>query len=418
MDARAQIVIGLGFGDEGKGTTVDWLARQRPSTVVRFNGGAQAAHHVVLPDGRFQRFAQFGSGTFVGAPTHLSRFMLVNPIAALWEARVLEQVGVHDPLGLLTIHEDALVTTPLHIAGNRLRELARGDGRHGSCGMGIGETVVDNSLDPYTAIRAKDLGNTFVLQMALKRHRAMKIEQVRKLSLPEGVGHEDLEILEDSGIEYAIMEKFLQFSRRVRVVDDAWLKTTIERGNTIFEGAQGVLLDETYGFHPHTTWSTTTFANADELLEGMNVQIQRLGVIRGFHTRHGAGPFVTEHAVGLRGDHNDAGQWQGNFRVGHFDAVALDYARSVAGAMDGIVMTWIDKLDERVTVCVGYEVDGRIIRSIPTHDLSEERTAMLSRARPVYRSYDRRDLMRSLPLVLTSHGPTHADKRVQGGLLR
>ena len=149
------IVVDLGYGDAGKGSTVDWLcspgraersrAASRIRAVVRFNGGAQAGHNVVTPDGRHHTFAQFGAGTFHGVPTHLSRFMLVEPFALAAEAAHLAELGIGNPFALLSADSRALITTPYHRAANRVRESARdrtpGSARHGTCGMGIGETV-------------------------------------------------------------------------------------------------------------------------------------------------------------------------------------------------------------------------------------------------------------------------------------
>src|SRR5262245_62300875 len=118
--ARVSLVAGLGYGDEGKGSIVDFLARQpRPGTraglVVRFNGGAQAAHNVVTEDGRHHTFAQFGSGTFTpGVRTHLSQHVLVDPLALVTEAEHLASLGVPDALDRLTVDREALVTTPYH----------------------------------------------------------------------------------------------------------------------------------------------------------------------------------------------------------------------------------------------------------------------------------------------------------------
>src|SRR5579864_7866772 len=97
--SKVFLVQGLGYGDEGKGSIVDYLVRQEKAPlVVRFNGGAQAAHNVVTDDGRHHTFTQFGSGTFAGARTFLSRFMIVNPFTLLTEAKALEQKGVANPL--------------------------------------------------------------------------------------------------------------------------------------------------------------------------------------------------------------------------------------------------------------------------------------------------------------------------------
>jgi len=160
------IVVDLGYGDAGKGTVVDWLCSPRGGlarggeavrTVVRFNGGAQAGHNVVTADGRQHTFAQFGSGTFTsGVRTHLSRFMLVDPLALAAEAGHLAALGVPDALARLTVDRDALLTTPYHRAANQVRELARGLDRHGSCGMGIGETARYALSYPDDAPRAGD----------------------------------------------------------------------------------------------------------------------------------------------------------------------------------------------------------------------------------------------------------------------
>ena len=136
-------MCGLGYGDDGKGAIVDWLCRDAgPGPhVVRFNGGAQAAHNVVTADGRHHTFAQFGSGSFArGARRSCRAFVLVDPLALAAEADTWPRPGVPDALDRLTVDRDALLTTPYH-AANRAREAARGTGRHGSCGMGIGETA-------------------------------------------------------------------------------------------------------------------------------------------------------------------------------------------------------------------------------------------------------------------------------------
>src|SRR5271157_1837790 len=131
--AGVTLVAGFGFGDEGKGSIVDYLTRRHGARlVVRYNGGAQAGHNVTTPEGRHHCFSQWGSGTFAGARTLLSRFMMVNPIFAVSEARHLESVGISNPWSLLSVERDALITTPFHVAANRLREIARrrGSGVH------------------------------------------------------------------------------------------------------------------------------------------------------------------------------------------------------------------------------------------------------------------------------------------------
>ena len=148
MEQKAILITDLGFGDAGKGGLVDHLTRVTGAhTVVRYNGGAQAGHNVITPDGRHHTFAQFGSGSLVpGTRTYVSRFMLLDPLAMLAEERALQGLGVRDALARTAIDRRALITTPFHVAANRIKEVARGDARHGSCGMGIGETMADQIL--------------------------------------------------------------------------------------------------------------------------------------------------------------------------------------------------------------------------------------------------------------------------------
>ena len=156
---QAIILADLGFGDAGKGTLADYLSRQLAvHTIVRYNGGPQAAHNVVTPDGRHHTFAQFGSGMFLPhTRTLLSRFMLVNPLNMLKEERHLSALGVTDALPRTMIDRRALVITPFQRAINRLREVARAADRHGSCGEGIGECMSDALNYRDDVIRVGDL---------------------------------------------------------------------------------------------------------------------------------------------------------------------------------------------------------------------------------------------------------------------
>ena len=148
----------------------------------------------------------------------------------------------------------------------------------------------------------------------------------------------------------------------------AWAETN----PLIFEGAQGVLLDEWRGFHPYTTWSTTTDRNAKEILGDLHYTgpIKTLGVIRAYQTRHGAGPFPTETtdiASTCRDEHNGVSRWQGQFRVGWPDHVLTRYAIGCCLHVDGLVMTHLDqwkKLEadlgaKRSQACVAYQYPDR-----------------------------------------------------------
>ena len=247
------------------------LGARSPRTVVRFNGGAQAAHNVVTPDGRHHTFAQFGSGTFTpGVRTHLSRFMLVDPLALAAEAAHLAAAGVTDAVDRLTVDRDALLTTPYHRAANQARERARGSDRHGSCGMGIGETA-RYALDyPADAPRAGDCD--------APRRLARKLALLRSRLMAE-FGAAQAAVLAAPPVS-DVCAACQAFAGRVRLVDGTYLTRLLHAGPAVFEGAQGVLLDEWHGFHPYTTWSTTTFGNAETLLAEAGLAATRLGVVR------------------------------------------------------------------------------------------------------------------------------------------
>src|SRR6516165_3609325 len=182
MSREALLVVDLAFGDCGKGSIVDYLVRTRGAdTVVRFNGGPQAGHNVVTPDGRHHTFSQFGSGSFVpGVKTVLSRFMLIEPYALLNEADHLRSLGVLNPLSRLMIDRNCLVITPCHIEANRIRELTRGDAAHGTCGMGVGETVQDSIEHPEMSLRAHMLSDPSEVRKRLEGFRRLKLDQLRE----------------------------------------------------------------------------------------------------------------------------------------------------------------------------------------------------------------------------------------------
>jgi adenylosuccinate synthase len=437
---RHAVVVDLGFGDAGKGTVVDWLCGPAagpagfggaPAAVVRFNGGAQAAHNVVTPGGRHHTFAQFGSGTLHGVPTLLSRHMLVEPLALAAEAAALAGLGVADPFGLLRVDAEALLTTPYHGAVNRARELVRGTATHGSCGIGVGETAAYALTHPAHAPRAGDCADPRRLRARLRALRDWALGTVNDLT----GSHVPLPPVDDVADAYAA------FAGRVELVGPDALRDLAGRGRLVFEGAQGVLLDEHHGFHPHTTRSTTTSANALGLLADAGVDVAdaeavlRVGVTRTYATRHGSGPFVTEDPAlraWLPEWHNDTGRWQGAFRVGHLDLVGLRYAADACGGLDALAITHVDIAETlarvrpgALRVGVAWDVPGgrgrETLHRLPTGPLTpEERerslTPLAFAARPVlgpgptdWGAMLEQELR--VPVLVESHGPTWRDKR-------
>jgi len=434
---HAFLTVDLGFGDAGKGSIVDFLARAHDAhTVVRYNGGAQAAHRVVTagPNPREHVFAQFGSGTLAGAATHLSRFMLLDPLAMVAEEQHLQTLGVIDAFERTTIDERALVITPFQRATNRLKELARGDGRHGSCGMGIGETMVDYLEHGQRVVLAGDLRNPDLLRAKLRFLREINLAKIQAL-LPSLAGSveaaREQEALIDAGWSDWLIDAYREFAIEARIVPGTFLHGILRRpGAVVFEGAQGVLLDEWQGFHPYTTWSTTTLENANRLLEeaGYTGTLTRVGITRAYATRHGAGPLVTEDADlarALPDPSNSFGAWQRGFRVGWLDLVMLRYALEVTGRLDQLAVTCLDRLAElpEPRVCRRYRYDTfsveRIARSPAPRDLDyqERITNGLARCEPVLDAIpDRAALLRLLegelgvPIGILSEGPTAEEK--------
>ncbi len=405
---KAIITVGLGFGDEGKGATVDYLVRRLGAElVVRYSGGAQAGHSVELPDGRRHTFSQFGAGTLAGARTWLGPRMIVSPQTLTPEAEHLQSIGIDDPWSLLSAHPAALVATEYHAAMNRLRELARGDGRHGSCGLGIGETRHYWLRYGADAVTVADLASRrqLVQKLTLLRDRMLlEMQELPRLDRTWAAAlHETLPAPQADLLQ--------QSMHRVSVSARMPAAETV-----IFEGAQGVLLDEWHGFHPYTTWSTVTPLHALELTAENGIDdVTVLGLTRAYSTRHGAGPFPTwdrDFTTTLRDAGNQPNAWQGSLRAGPLDLVLLDYAARIC-RIDALAVTCLDQLPARPRVCPRYADLSRL--EIP-QSLREqaELTRLLESAAATYRETIVEELLAILysiaPVALTSSGPTGADR--------
>jgi adenylosuccinate synthase len=363
---RAYIIVDLGFGDAGKGLLTDFLVRHvEAGLVVRYNGGAQAGHNVVTPDGRQHTFSQFGSGTFIpGVKTYLSQHVVIHPTALLVEGDILAGKGVRDPFSRLRLSDQALVITPFHQAANRIREIVRGASRHGSCGVGVGEAVEDAMLHAETRILAGDLNNPTLLRRKLRAIREQKREQIAALcqdnSLDSAVARE-FGVFEGQDVIDTWIASIARIGELGLVVTDSVLERWLhETENVIFEGAQGVLLDADAGFHPFTTWSRCTAANALDLIQQMapDARMFRIGVMRSYAVRHGPGPLPTETdaLTSVISEHNNSNPWQGAVRYGWFDAVLARYALGLTGAVDSLVVTHLDVLKRLKAwkYCPGY----------------------------------------------------------------
>ncbi|HEY0589497.1 MAG TPA: adenylosuccinate synthetase [Pseudoduganella sp.] len=430
VEGRVVSVIGLAFGDCGKGLFTDYLCRAKAAhTVVRFNGGAQAGHNVVLPDGRHHTFSQLGAGTFnPGVATVLSAPVVVHPTALLVEETYLQRAGVSNALDRLFIDARCLITTPFHEAAGRLRERARGAAAHGSCGVGFGETM-DHALGhPEQALRYADL------QHPSRAHD--KLEAIRstlRASLPVNaatLNPQDAAIVDDPAFGVLWLEHAQRLIAKVPPSAPEQIAAQLSRpGSVVMEGAQGMLLDEWHGFHPHTTWSSIGPAAAEAALAGygMAERITHLGAMRSYLTRHGHGPMPTEDQAlqGLAEPHNADSGWQGRFRRGHPDAVLLRYALAAAGRIDGLLVSHLDAFNgaAKLRWAHSYDLRGREVRDLPhspcpnlahqealCEQLHAARANFASTAIANADAFLRElQVIANLPVILGSHGPTWRD---------
>lgn len=355
---KAIITVGLGFGDESKGATVDYLCREHNANlVIRYSGGSQCGHNVELPDGRRHTFSQLGSGTLSGVETYLGHQVIINPPAMSTEMNHLRSVFNIDATKMLTVHPKCLVSTILHQKVNHLREISRRNNKHGSCGHGIGETRNYWLKHGDEAIFAEDLYNVHILDYKLQLLKQRLVLELNALVDQRTHEEQIIDIAKEiSNIRtYGLAMWYNNYIALFKLSSEI-----PECDIAVFEGAQGVLLDESYGFHPYTTWSNVTPQFAVDMAYGLD-DVTILGITRAFTTRHGAGPLPTFNS-GLTKSLVDIGnptnRWQGEFKVGHLDLPLLTYAAKICKLLDckldGLVVSHLDQIDENYKVCTKY----------------------------------------------------------------
>lgn len=377
-------VIDLGFGDAGKGMATYSLVRTLPrgTVSVRFNGGAQAGHTVVDERGRRHVFSQFGSATFADAPSVFARTCVFHPTALLRERAALAAVGGR--VDLLAVSAACLVTTPYHQAANRARERSR-PARHGSCGVGVGETVQASQAQPMSAIRAGDLGHRWALRAALAAQHAFyaPLAETSAATAPE-----DAALLRSTGWWDAWIEEVRDTLGYVR--DETEITALIAAAPAlVFEGAQGMLLDEDFGFAPYTTPSKCGAGNIADLLASWQLveALQVWGVARTYMVRHGPGPLPTERVADIVDATNRPNEWQGTLRVGALDLVLLAHARRHLPPLFALAISHLDDWDRGLgEVCARYTdpafADELSLRGATTYP-DDPWTARLTSATPV-----------------------------------
>ena len=358
-------VIGGQWGDEGKGKIVDWLS-SRAKLVVRFQGGHNAGHTLVIGDQTY-KLSLLPSGIVRGTLSVIGNGVVLDPWALKAEVQKLSEQGVSVTPDTLAIADTCPLILPFHRDLDALREDASGAGKIGTTRRGIGPAYEDKV--GRRAIRVCDLAHLGALGPLLDRLCA------HHDALRAGFGEPpiDRERLErDLG---QIAEFVLQFAKPVWIT----LNEARLRGDRIlFEGAQGVLLDVDHGTYPFVTSSNTiagTAAGGTGLGPGAAGFV--LGIVKAYTTRVGSGPFPTElddeigQRLGERG--HEFGTVTGRKRrCGWFDAVLVRQSMAVSG-VTGIALTKLDVLDglDGIRICTGYRLRGELLGHLPAHSLDQ-----------------------------------------------
>jgi adenylosuccinate synthase len=370
-------VVGAQWGDEGKGKIVDWLS-QRADVVVRFQGGHNAGHTLVIGNVEY-RLSLLPSG--VVRPDKLSIIgngVVIDPWALLHEIEQMREKGITVTPDNLKIAENATLILPSHAQIDRAREAAQGEKKIGTTGRGIGPAYEDKV--GRRAIRLCDLADpaslSEKLDQLLLHHNAL----LRALGAPE---------VERTPLFQALLKIAPQV---LPFADTVWQRLDEARRagkRILFEGAQGVMLDVDHGTYPYVTSSNThpgTAASGAGMGPGAVGYV--LGITKAYTTRVGSGPFPTElrdaigEQLGARG--KEFGVVTGRKRrCGWFDAVMVRQAVKVAG-ITGIALTKLDVLDglPELKVCTAYRWRGELLHHLPAS------AALQAELEPVYETIE------------------------------
>ncbi|MFV9875859.1 MAG: adenylosuccinate synthase [Rickettsiales endosymbiont of Dermacentor nuttalli] len=362
------IVVGSQWGDEGKGKIVDWLS-ERADIVVRFQGGHNAGHTLVIDDKIF-KLSLLPSGIIRSNKLSIiGSGVVIDPTALLSEIIILRDQGLKISPQNLMIAENAPLILSLHKNADQVIEQARGINKIGTTGCGIGPAYEDKI--GRRSIRMCDLFDIKSLSESLDHllnfhnalRRGLNISVVEKDSIMQ-------ELME-------IREQLLPFIKPV------WKILNIAQSSRkaiLFEGAQGVMLDVDHGTYPYVTSSSTVpgqaFAGAGI---GFNKATYVLGITKTYTTRVGEGPLPTEQnneigeRLGTRG--KEFGTVTGRKRrCGWFDATLVKQAAKISG-LDGIALTKLDVLDgmDKVKIAIGYKYNGEFYDYLPASRVIQEK---------------------------------------------
>ncbi|MBP5476914.1 MAG: adenylosuccinate synthase [Paludibacteraceae bacterium] len=361
------VVLGMQWGDEGKGKIVDALT-PRYDVVARFQGGPNAGHSIYFGDRSFVLHT-VPSGIFrQGTQNIIGNGVVIDPLILMDEIRAIEQMGV-DVLSSLRIAKRAHLILPTHRLLDAAQESGKGKNKVGTTGKGIGPAYTDKAS--RIGLRVGDL----LLPDFEERYHALRDQHLRLL----GIDHVD---------DAAWLEAAMALRRFPIIDNEVEMNSLLASGHSVLaEGAQGSLLDVDFGTYPFVTSSSTLCAGA---CIGLGVAPARIGKVYGifkaYCTRVGAGPFPTElnDATGetLRQIGHEFGATTGRpRRTGWLDLVALRYAVMMNGTTS-LIMMKSDVLNglDTIRICVGYRMGGKQIDYFPFEAAGEP-------IEPVYRDF-------------------------------
>ena len=355
---KVDALLGIVFGDEGKGKVVDYFT-PRYDLVARFAGGPNAGHTIIF-DGKKFVLRSIPSGIFDEGKTNIiGNGCVIAPDLFMNEARELESAG-YEIAQRLHISRRAHLILPTHRVLDRAYEAAKGKGKVGTTGKGIGPTYSDKAA--RVGLRVGDIQGDF-----LPKYEALK---ARHLQILSDLGFTDFDLTEE---EKTWLEG-IDYMRRFPLTDtEHEINQALAEGkNVLAEGAQGSLLDIDHGTYPFVSSSSTTVGG---VCTGLGIAPQSIGrvwgIFKAYSTRVGSGPFPVElfdeTGEEIRRVGKEFGAVTGrNRRCGWVDLVALKYAIMVNGVTD-LVMMKADVLDsfKEIKVCVAYEKDGERTESMP-----------------------------------------------------
>ena len=352
-------VIGAQWGDEGKGKVVDWLA-SRAEIVVRFQGGHNAGHTLVVGDQTY-KLSLLPSGLVRGKLGIIGNGVVLDPQALLDEIDRVSAQGLKVTPETLRIAENTPLILPLHPALDKARETARGGDKIGTTGRGIGPAYEDKV--GRRSVRLSDLAEPDTLSRKLDELLLHHNSLLRGLGAPE---------FEKQGL----LDQLLGWAPRLLpFAEPVWERLDEARRTgrrVLFEGAQAVMLDVDHGTFPYVTSSNTVAGNAAAGSGiGPDAVGTVLGIAKAYTTRVGSGPFPTELHDEVGKGLGDRGREFGTVtgrrrRCGWFDACMVRQAVKLGG-IQGLALTKLDVLDgmPELRVCTGYRINGEAVRRLP-----------------------------------------------------